>query len=74
MATYNTWTYPSAYAITGTTRIKDADNNIQAGLDDLENWANDTGTYSGAGFKTYADAAMAEWWASFTESTTITEW
>lgn len=74
MATYQTWTYPTAYAITGTTKIKDADNNIQAGLNDLENWANDAGTYTGSSLKTYVDAAIAEWYTSWTEDTGIVEW
>jgi malate synthase len=74
MATYNNWTYPTAYAITGNTKIKEADNNIQSGINDMEAWVNGTGLYVGVGLNDYIDADLAERFSSFTESTVVTEW
>lgn len=57
------WVYPVAQEITGTTKIKEADNKIQAAMDDLNDWANNTGTYSpnlGASFNYTTISAMTD--------------
>ena len=74
MATYNDWTYPPAYNITGNTKINQADNNLQAGIDDMEAWTNGTGTYVGVGLSDYIDADLAERFSTFTEDTVAVEW
>ena len=74
MATYQNWTYPTAYTITGTTKIQEADNFLQAGVNDMEDWVNNSGTWTGSSLKTYIDASLTEWYASFTENTVAVEW
>ena len=74
MATYNDWTYPVAYSITGNTQIAQADNNIQAGLNDAEAWFNGTDSYVGIGLKDYINADLAERFSTFTEDTVAVEW
>ena len=57
------WVYPVAQEITGTTKIKEADNKIQAAMDDLNDWANNTGAYSpnlGASFNYTTVSAMTD--------------
>lgn len=57
------WVYPVAQEITGTTKIKEADNKIQAAMDDLNDWANNTGAYSpnlGASFNYTTISAMTD--------------
>lgn len=57
------WVYPTAQEITGATKIKDADNKIQAAMNDLVNWANNTGAYSpnlGASFNVTTLNAMTD--------------
>lgn len=57
------WVYPVAQEITGTTKIKEADNKIQAAMDDLSDWANNTGAYSpnlGASFNYTTISAMTD--------------
>ena len=56
----NNWVYPEDNRIQGSTKISDADNKIQAGLDDLVDWANGTGDYVGTGFKVDFDAQMSQ--------------
>ena len=85
MATYNIWTYPVAQAITGTTKIAEADNKIQAGIDTLEAWVNGTGDYVGTGLEDYitefstelqtgVDADLATWLTTFSEDQIDVEW
>jgi len=74
MATYNDWTYPAAYNITGNTKIKDADDNLQAGIDNLEAWANGTGDYTGIGLSDFIEDDLADKFSTFTEDTVAVEW
>lgn len=57
------WVYPSSEEITGATKIKDADNKIQNAMNDLADWANNTGAYSpglGASFNYTTLGAMTD--------------
>lgn len=57
------WVYPVAQELTGTTKIKEADNKIQIAMDDLNDWANNTGAYSpnlGASFNYTTVSAMTD--------------
>ena len=57
------WVYPVAQEITGTTKIKEADNKIQIAMNDLNDWANNTGAYSpnlGASFNYTTVSAMTD--------------
>ena len=74
MATWNAWTYPTDSLIYGTTKIKDADNKLQAGQADIEIWTNSTGVYVGGGLKTYVDAYLTENISTITEDTVVVEW
>lgn len=64
----NNWVYPEDNKITGSTKISDADNKIQAGLNDLVDWANGTGNYVGTGFKVDFDAQMSQQQSDFDSS------
>ena len=48
MATYN-WSIPTGNIITGSTYIKDTDNKIQDTMDDLADFVNSSGAYTGQG-------------------------
>ena len=48
MATYS-WTIPTGNIITGNTYIKDTDNKIQDTMDDLADFVNSSGAYTGQG-------------------------
>lgn len=68
------WVYPVANAITGTTKIKEADNKIQAGLDDLQAWINNEAPYVGSGLQTDVTDTITVLFASFVDNTVATEW
>ena len=74
MATWNNWTYPTTSIITGTTKINEADNKLQAGQNDIQYWMNGTGDYSGAGFKKWVDDYIVEMVASYSDDTVAVEW
>jgi hypothetical protein len=82
MATLSTWTYPEEYLILGTTKIKEADDYLNYGQVDFQNWVNSTGDYTGVGLSTYVTAAIDEiaidridyLFASFVEDTIVVEW
>jgi len=74
MATWNSWIYPTASLITGTTKIQEADNKLQAGQADIETWTNGTGAYTGVGLNDYTNAFLLETFTSFTEDTVVVEW
>lgn len=57
MATYN-WSIPTGNIITGSTYIKDTDNKIQDTMDDLADFVNSSGSYTGQGLMfDYVDKA-----------------
>lgn len=74
MATWSDWVYPEQYKIIGTTKIKDADNYIQAGQNDIQYWVNGTGDYTDTGLKVYVNDSLTELFSSFVEDTVIVEW
>ena len=53
------WIYPVENSITGATKINQADNKIQASMDDLEDWINGTGVYAGGLGAIYGSIADA---------------
>jgi regulatory protein YycH of two-component signal transduction system YycFG len=48
LATYS-WTIPTGNIITGSTYIKDTDNKIQDTMNDLADFVNSSGAYTGQG-------------------------
>jgi len=66
------WEYPIDQKITGSTKISEADNKIQAGLDDLTKWLNGTDNYAGTGFLTEAQNQLTTQQNTF--STQLTTW
>lgn len=53
-----TWTIPTGNVITGSTYIKDTDNKIQDTMDDLADFVNSSGAYTGQGLMSdYVDKA-----------------
>lgn len=69
MATYQ-WIAPSAEAITGQTKIKDADNKIANTIANLVQWVNSTDSWSGGGLQT----SMEEEVANYLSNTATVEW
>jgi predicted membrane metal-binding protein len=89
MATLSIWTYPEEYLILGTTKIKEADDYLNYGQVDFQNWVNSTGAYVGVGLSTYIATAIDDavsgidtnamarinyLFASFVEDTIVVEW
>lgn len=68
------WTYPTDSIISGATKIKDADNKLQAAMTDFNNWVNGTGTHVGVGFKDDAYTYIDGLFQTFSENTVDVEW
>lgn len=55
------WSIPVGKAITGSTYIKDTDNNLSDTIDDLVAWTNNTGVHAGTGLSAdFLDKASAQ--------------
>jgi len=55
------WSIPAGKAITGSTLIKDTDNNISDTIDDLVAWTNSTGVHAGTGLsEDFVDVSTAQ--------------
>ena len=54
------WSVKSENLISNTTKIKDADNKIQATIDDLNHWVNGTNGYEATGLKTDIEQYKAD--------------
>lgn len=74
MATWFPWTYPSAQLITGTTKINEADNKLQAGQADIEDWVNGTDSYVGAGLTDFVQDYLDDYFTSYSDNTVAVEW
>jgi hypothetical protein len=64
------WEIDESTLITNTTKIKDADNKLQANMDDLVKWVNSTDEYSTTGLKVDVETFLSDNATFFTDKET----
>lgn len=65
------WEVKTENLLTNTTKLKDADNKIQASIDSLAEWVNSTGEYTTNGLKTEVQQFLSDNANFFSDNQTI---